>query len=150
MYEKYYEARVNEGVPFPAPLSAGSDRAPFEEYLGITIEECTRTSTVLTMPFKVKLAQAKGLMHGGAIGSLAHSALAVAIKAQLPDQNDIEIIAISLRFLNPVRGGAVRAEAKISEMNERDIQGEVIVFNEKGEKAATLTAAYRKNRAKVQ
>ena len=147
MYERHYEAQVQEGEPFPVPLPAAAERAPFEEYLGLTIEECTRVKTVLAMPFKVKLAQAKGFLHGGAIASLAHSALAVAIKARLPDQNDIEILAMSLRFLNPVRGGVVRAVATIAEMNDRDIQGEVTVYNDKGEKAATLTAAYRKNRA---
>jgi uncharacterized protein (TIGR00369 family) len=148
MYEKYYETPVQEDEPFPAQLTDQVACAPFEEYLGMRIEEASRDRTVLSLPFKTKLAQAKGLMHGGAIASLAHTTLAVAIKTQLPEGNDIEIITFSLRFHLPVRGGVVTACGRVTEMNEKDIWGEVLVYNDKGEKTATFSAAYRKNRVR--
>jgi len=148
MYEKYYDAPVREGEPFPAPLSRDIACAPFEEYLGMKIEESGRDRTVLTMPYTVKLAQAKGLMHGGAIASLAHTTLAVAIKTQLPAGSDIEILTFSLRFHVPIRSGLVRASGTIVEAGEKDIRGEVLIYTDKGEKAATFSAAYRKERAR--
>lgn len=147
MYQKYYELPVREGQPFPAPLSDQVACAPFEEYLGMRIEEAGRERTVLSMDFRTKLAQSKGFMHGGAIASLAHSTLAVAIKTQLTEGNDFEIITFSLRFHGTLNGGTVKAHARIVDLNERDIIGEVQVFDQRGGKAATFTAAYRKNRA---
>lgn len=148
MYERYYETPVKENEPFPVKLTDEVACAPFEEYLGMKIEEASRDQAVLSLPFTTKLAQAKGLMHGGAIASLAHTTLAVAIKMQLPEGNDIEIITFSLRFHLPVCGGVVSACGKITEMNEKDIWGQVLVYNDKGEKAATFSAAYRKNRVR--
>ncbi|HEX5772908.1 MAG TPA: PaaI family thioesterase [Geomobilimonas sp.] len=148
MYEKQYEIPVNETGPFPATLTDQIACAPFEEYLGMKIDKSDQSGTDMSMPFNVKLAQSKGLMHGGAIASLAHTTLAVAIKKQLPVGSDIEIITFSLRFHLPVRGGMVRASGKVVEETERDIRGEVLVYNCHGEKAATFSAAYRKERAR--
>lgn len=148
MYEKQYDMPVNEIGPFPATLTDQIACAPFEEYLGMKIDKSDQSGTDMSMPFNVKLAQSKGLMHGGAIASLAHTTLAVAIKKQLPVGSDIEIITFSLRFHLPVRGGTVRASGKVIEETERDIRGEVLVYNCHGEKAATFSAAYRKERAR--
>ena len=148
VYEKQYDIPVNEAGPFPVPLTDQIECAPFEEYLGMKIEKSDRSGTEMSMPFNVKLAQSKGLMHGGAIASLAHTTLAVAIKKQLPVGNDIEIITFSLRFHLPVRGGMVRASGRVIEETDRDIRGEVLVYNCHGEKAATFSAAYRKERAR--
>lgn len=148
MYEKSYEIPVVEGAPFPATLTDQIACAPFEEYLGMKIEPSESGCTEFSMPFKVKLAQSKGLVHGGAIAALAHTTLAVAIKKQLSVASDIEILTFSLRFHQPIRGGVVRASGKIVEETEKDIRGEVVVYNSRGEKAATYGAVYRKDRAR--
>lgn len=148
MYEKYYDIPVKEEAPFPATLTDTIACAPFEEYLGMKIEASAPGSTELSMPFMVKHAQSKGFMHGGAIAALAHTTLAVAIKKQLPAGSDIEIITFSLRVHLPVRGGTVRAVGKIVEESDKDIRGEVLVYNAKGEKSVTYSAVYRKDRAR--
>ena len=79
--------------------------APFEEYLGIHIEEASAGRAVLSMPFLVKLAQGKGLLHGGAVTSLADTAVAMAIKTVLPEGSHFATTELSLAFHAPVRSG---------------------------------------------
>lgn len=148
MYEKYYELPVAAGEQFPVLLNDKVACAPFEEYLGMKIEIAEPGTTKLSMPFNVKLAQSKGFVHGGAIASLAHTALAVALKKQLPVGSDIEILTFSLRFYQPVTGGTITAVGKILEEGDKDIRGEALVYNSKGDKAASYSAVYRKDRAR--
>lgn len=112
--------------------------APFEEYLGMRIEEAKGGRAVLTMPFRVKLAQGKGLMHGGAVTSIADTAVAIAIKSMVPEGTDFVTVEMSLKFLTPVKEGTVRAEARATPLGERKIGGEADIYN-----GATKVAEFR-------
>ncbi|MBU5612485.1 PaaI family thioesterase [Geomonas azotofigens] len=103
--------------------------APFEEYLGMQVEEAKDGRAVLTMPFKLKLAQGVGLMHGGAITSLADTAVAMAIKSILPEGSDFVTVDLHLKFFAAVREGSVRAVARAIPKDERKIVGEAEIFN---------------------
>ena len=69
MYEKLYETAMAAGEPVPFRIPEWIACAPFEEYLGMVIEEAASGRSVLSMQFMVKHAQGKGLMHGGAARS---------------------------------------------------------------------------------
>lgn len=103
--------------------------APFEEYLGMHIEEPKDGHACLSMPFKLKLAQGKGLMHGGAVTALADTAVAMAIKSMVPEGTDFVTVEMNLKFLAAVREGVVRAEARAVRQSERKIAGEADLFN---------------------
>ncbi|KAF0221535.1 MAG: thioesterase superfamily [Geobacteraceae bacterium] len=143
MYDKVYEEPMIEGVPLPFELPAWIACAPFEEYLGMRIEEASGGRAVLTMPFRVKLAQGKGLMHGGAVTALADTAVAMAIKSILPEDTHFVTVEMGLKFHAPVRGGTVRAVAKVVERDERNIRGEAEVFDANGVKVATFHSVFR-------
>lgn len=143
MYEKIYEMPMpGEGDP-PFQLPAWIACAPFEEYLGMRIEEAENGRAVLTMPFLVKLAQGKGLMHGGAMTSLADTAVAMAIKSLLPAETHFVTMELSLKFHAPVRSGTVRAVATAVQRDERTIAGQAEIFDEEGVKAATFQSVFR-------
>ncbi len=146
MYKRVYEEPMTEGAPLPFDLPQWIACAPFEEYLGMRIEEAKDGRALLTMPFKVKLAQGKGLMHGGAVTALADTAVAMAIKSILPEDTHFATVALDLKFHAPVRGGTVRAEARVMERDERNIKGEAEVFDEKGVKVATFTSHFKVKR----
>ncbi|HEX9022845.1 MAG TPA: PaaI family thioesterase [Geobacteraceae bacterium] len=146
MYKKVYEESMIEGAPLPFELPAWIACAPFEEYLGMRVDEACDGRAVLTMPFKVKLAQGKGLMHGGAVTALADTAVAMAIKSLLPEDSHFATVALELKFHAPVRGGTVRAEARVTERDERNIKGEAEVFDENGVKVATFTSHFKVKR----
>ncbi len=146
MYEKAYDEPMTEGAPLPFELPAWIACAPFEEYLGMRIVEAAEGRAVLTMPFKVKLAQGKGLMHGGAVTALADTAVAMAIKSLLPEDSHFATVEMGLSFHAPVRGGTVRAIARVTERDERTIRGEAEVFDEKGTKVATFHSLFKVKR----
>jgi acyl-CoA thioesterase len=57
--------------------------APFEKLLHIKVVEAANGWAVLTMTFLIDFAQGAGLMHGGALVSLADTAVVMAIKSLL-------------------------------------------------------------------
>ncbi|HEY6873292.1 MAG TPA: PaaI family thioesterase [Geobacteraceae bacterium] len=146
MYERVYEEPMIEGVPLPFQLPGWIACAPFEEYLGMRIEEVAEGRAVLTMPFKVKLAQGKGLMHGGAVTALADTAVAMAIKSMLAEGTHFVTTELSLTFHAPIFGGTVRAVAEAHREDERTIRGNAEVYDEKGVKAATFASVFRVKR----
>jgi acyl-CoA thioesterase len=149
MYESIYEHPIAKGTPLPFSLPDWIALAPFEEYLGMRIEEANDGRAVLTMPFRAALCQGAGLMHGGAVVSLADTALAMAIKSLLPRGTHFATIEMTLKFHAPVRWGTVRAIAEVGERNDRDIAGQVEVVTEEGIKAATFRAIFRVKQEKL-
>jgi acyl-CoA thioesterase len=143
VYKKVFEEAMNEGAPLPFELPAWNVSAPFEEYLGIRIEEAADGRALLTMPFKVKLAQGQGLMHGGAVAALADTAVAVAIKSVLREESNFVTTDLSLSFHAPVRGGTVRAKALVERRDERTFVGTAELFDEKGIKIATFHSTFK-------
>jgi uncharacterized protein (TIGR00369 family) len=143
MYESQYLFPVTRGEEPPFTLPAWVACAPFEEYLGMTIQEATEGRALLTMPFQVRHAQGKGLMHGGAVTSLADTAVAMAIKSLLPEGSHFVTTELSLRFHAAVTGGGIRAEASTSWLDERKIEGVAEVFDDQGVKVATFTSRFR-------
>ena len=146
MYENAFERPMVAGEPLPFALPAWIAPAPFEEYLEMRIEEAAGGRAVLTMPFKVKHAQGKGLMHGGAVTALADTAVAMAIKSLLPEDTHFATVELNLQFHAPIRSGTVRAVAVAAFRAERTIEGEAEVFSEEGVKAATFRSVFKVKR----
>ncbi|MBJ6723226.1 PaaI family thioesterase [Geomesophilobacter sediminis] len=140
MYEKLYEQTIDPNqIPFELPEWIAC--APFEEYLGMTIEAAEAGRAVLTMPFKIKLAQGAGVMHGGAVTSLADTAVAMAIKSLVPEGTDFVTVEMTLKFLAAVHEGTVRAEARATRLDERKITGAADIFSGT-EKVAEFSAFF--------
>lgn len=143
MHESHYSLPVVKDAPLPFRMPDWVALAPFEMYLGMNIEEAADGRAVLSMPFRVAHCQGAGLMHGGAITSLADTALAMAIKTLLPEGTPFATIEMSMLFKNPVRWGTIRGIAEVTDRTERDITGTVAIVNEDGVTAATFQARFR-------
>lgn len=137
---------MQKDAPLPFSLPAWIALAPFEEFLGMRIDETGKGHAVLSMPFTAAHCQGAGLMHGGAVVSLADTALAIAIKTLLPEGTHFATIDMSLKFHAPVRWGTVRACASVTGKTGKDICGEVAVMTEDNVKAATFQAVFRVKR----
>lgn len=124
-------------------LEGWIDSAPFEDLLQMKIERAEQGHAVLTMPFTVKHAMGAGLMHGGALTSLADTAVAMAIKSLLPAGTHFATIDLKARFLGPVSRGDVRAEARVSGPQGRDFSGEATVFDHEGEEVFHFSSTFR-------
>ncbi|QEM68887.1 PaaI family thioesterase [Geobacter sp. FeAm09] len=141
-----YSQPIAKDAPLPVHLPDWIALAPFETYLGMSIDEAGDGRAVLSMPFRVAHCQGAGLMHGGAITSLADTALAIAIKTLLPEGTHFATIEMSMTFKHPVRWGTIRGIAEVTGRNERDITGAVAIVDETGVTAATCTAHFRVKR----
>ncbi|MBW1849179.1 MAG: PaaI family thioesterase [Deltaproteobacteria bacterium] len=104
--------------------------APFEQLLNMDIVRAENGSAVLKMPFFIDLAQGAGLMHGGALVSLADTAVVMAIKSIVSPQTHFATISLDTKFLYPVKQGIVTAEAKVISHQGNILKGHSIVYNE--------------------
>ena len=148
MYEKLYDIPMAAGRELPFQLPGWVACAPFEEFLEMTIVEAGEGRALLTMPFRVKHAQGKGLMHGGAVTSLADTAVAMAIKSLLPEGTNFVTTELSLKFHAPVHGGGIRATAAAEQLDDRSFRGVAEVCDQEGVKVATFTSLFKIPRSK--
>jgi uncharacterized protein (TIGR00369 family) len=117
--------------------------APFEDFIGLTIEAAAGGEARLTLPFRVCLANGGGVMHGGALVSLADTAVAMAIKSILPAGTTFATTALETRFLAPVKGGTVVAQARVHGPVGRIFRGEAELRDESGAIVARFHSEFR-------
>ncbi len=139
------EERNEEGATGPHlfAMEGWISTAPFERLLHMEIVDAADGRAVLTMPFLVDLAQGAGIMHGGALLSLADTAVVMAIKSLLPPGTHFGTISADARFLYPVRQGTVIAKAQVTGQQDRTLTGEATVFNEEGRPVMEFLATFR-------
>jgi uncharacterized protein (TIGR00369 family) len=119
------------------------DTAPFENLLGISIEEAREGRAVLSMPFVVNLAQGGGFLHGGALTTLADTAVAMAIKSLLPEGTVFATTDLQTKFLAPVKEGRVTAAASVTGPEGRTFSGEAVVADETGREVVRFSSVFR-------
>ena len=145
MHDPAWEKPMDPDAPRPFSLQGWVDLAPFERTLGMAIRSASNGEAILTMPFTVKLAQGMGLMHGGAITSLADTAAAIAIKTLLAPDTRFATVRLQMRFLAPVTRGTItaRAAADTAKGKERTFLGRVQVVDEEGKTVAKFSSEFR-------
>lgn len=116
--------------------------APFEQLCELEIVSAAEGEALLRMPFKIKHAQGGGLLHGGAITTLADTAVAMAIKSRVPGGTRFATIDLTTRFLAPVSRGPVEARARISRWDGRDLAGEAQVTDATGQVVAEFSSRF--------
>ena len=98
----------------------------------MTIHEAADGKAVLSMPFLFDLAQGGGLMHGGALVSLADTALVMAIKSLVPPDTPFVTASFEARYLRPFDRGTATAKAHVHHHEGRSFLGVAMVFDEDG------------------
>lgn len=81
--------------------------------LGIEILEYTDGSSILKLPFDKKLTQPFGIMHGGALFSLADGACALAILSTMKEIKPFVTAEMKINYLEPVNSGDTFAYARV-------------------------------------
>jgi uncharacterized protein (TIGR00369 family) len=117
--------------------------APFERLLRMDILEALNGRAVLTMPFLIDYAQGAGLMHGGALVSLADTAVVMAIKSILPSGTHFATISLMSKFLYPVKCGIVTAVAEVLQPEERTLSGRATVYNDKKKEVLEFESVFK-------
>ena len=145
MYNPDWEKSMDPEAPLPFTLDGWVDLAPYERTLGMTIQSFGEGNATLTMPFTVKLAQGKGILHGGAITSLADTAAAIAIKTLLPEETHFATVSLETRFLAPVSRGVVTACAGAgpAEEKNRTFRANVTIRDQDGKDVANFSSVFK-------
>ncbi len=120
--------------------------APFEKLLGLDIVEAKDGRSYLTMPFMYQLAQGQGMAHGGAIVTLADTAVAMAIKSRLPPDSRFGTISLNAEFLGPVTQGVLTARAEVTPVENRQVQGYAEVTDDDGRPVMRFSAVFKLGR----
>jgi uncharacterized protein (TIGR00369 family) len=97
----------------------------------------------LRMPFLVDFAQGGGLMHGGALVSMADTAVAMAIKSVIPAGTQFVTVSLRAEFLHAVKLGVVTAKAKATCQGGSKWKGEASVYNEAGRVVLEFSSVFR-------
>lgn len=124
-------------------LEGWIDSSPFEKLLGLRVERADAGQALLTMPFTVKLANGGGVMHGGAMTTLADTAVAMAIKSLLPPGTTFATTELTTQFVAPVLAGLVTAHAEVSGPDGRIFHGKCVLRGERDEVYANFTSVFK-------
>jgi acyl-CoA thioesterase len=116
--------------------------SPYYRLLGMEVREIKGGESRIKMPFKRDLTHPYGIAHGGAIASLADSAVAMALIDLVDPRDRITTIEFKINFFASVEGGELEAHAKIIHKGSKTAVGDVVVVNEKGKLVAKLVATY--------
>lgn len=141
LYSDPDEPRQPEVVQFE--LEEWIDGSPFERLLGVQILRAEEGQAHLSLPFTLKLSNGGGVMHGGALTSLADTAVAMAIKSLLPPGTVFATTDLSMKFVAPVFEGQVHAYARVQATGVRTFSGECELLGEADEVYAHLTTVFK-------
>jgi acyl-CoA thioesterase len=119
-----------------------ANSSPYHRLLGIEATEIREGESRIQMLFKQELTHPYGIVHGGAIASLADSAVAMALISLVEPKDRITTIEFKINFFVPVSKGELKAHAKIIHKGSKTAVGDVEVINEGGELVAKVMATY--------
>ncbi|HIJ69017.1 MAG TPA: PaaI family thioesterase [Deltaproteobacteria bacterium] len=143
---------MGKGLEQKVPPATGPHRfemnqwiscAPFERLLNMTIVEACDGRATLTMPFLMDYAQSAGLMHGGALVTLADTAVAKAIKSIIAPLSHFVTTELESRFLLSVTKGIVTAKAEVVSREGRRIKGKATLYDEEGRAVMEFCSTFK-------
>ncbi len=119
-----------------------ANRCPYYQLLGMKVTEIKKREARIEILFKQKLTHPYGIMHGGAIASLADAAVAMALSSLIEPNDRIATIEFKTNFFVPINKGRLTAHAKIIHKGSKTAVGDVEVTNEEGKLVAKTIATY--------
>lgn len=116
--------------------------APYYQLLKISLEEIDEGFARFRLPFQRELTQGFGIIHGGAIATLADTAVAYALLTLVQPGEKVATAEFKINYLSAVTAGDLIGEARIINKGQKLALGEMEVKNEKGKIIAKGLATY--------
>lgn len=108
-HRKVAAMAAHPDVPSAEALLAA---APFAVVLGVALTRAGPDGVRASLPWSARLCTVDGVLHGGALMTLADTAGAVCAFLNLPAGAATSTVESKTNFFRAVRGGTVRAEAR--------------------------------------
>jgi acyl-CoA thioesterase len=120
-----------------------SNPSTYYGHLGMYVEELGEGASRMQMSVDDRLFNAGGVVHGGALASIADAAIAAALST-LVDLNREKMFTVEMKvnYMAPIRDGEIVAEARIIQRGKSVAVGESSVYNSDGRLAAKAIATY--------
>ena len=118
------------------------DHVPFAKLLGIQVDSVEPGHAVLSMTLRDEHMRNDAIAHGGVIATLIDSAMAIAIMAQLAENEHTVTVDLTIHYLRPVSAGTARASARVVRAGRRVITVSAELFDGEGKLAATAISTY--------
>ena len=114
----------------PPDLDALVDLMPFAAHLGVRVEEADANRAVATLDHRPELCTAAGVLHGGALMSLADSLGAVVTFLGLPEGATTATITSTTQMFRPVTSGTVRAVATVVHRGRTTVTAQTDLYDD--------------------
>ncbi len=124
-------------------LRRAVEGAPYYQLLGLTLEQIDPGFARFRMPFKRELTHPYGIVHGGAIASLADTAVAFALMTLIQPGERVTTVEFKINFFSSVDRGEMIAEARIADKGMRLAVADMEVRSGDGDLIAKGLATYR-------
>jgi uncharacterized protein (TIGR00369 family) len=112
---------------------------PFAGLVGIEVEAAAAGEVQGTLAWSPERTTAAGILHGGAIMSLADTLGAICSFLNLPPDADTATVESKTNFFRPVRAGHVRGTARPLHVGRRFIVVQTDVADDEGRRVAQVT-----------
>jgi uncharacterized protein (TIGR00369 family) len=112
-----------------ADLDALIALMPFAGHLGLVLDEADASRVVIRLDWAPHLCTSGGVMHGGALMSLADAAGALVAFLGLPEGKTTATITSTSHMFRPVSGGTVRAVAVPVHRGRTTVTAETSIFD---------------------
>ena len=123
-------------APGPGDLAA---MMPYAVGLGLTVEEASSECVRASLPWAAGLCTAGGIMHGGALMSLADTAGAICALLNLPDGAGTATVESKTNFFRAVREGSARAISRPLHVGRSFIVVQTDVEDDRGKRVGQTT-----------
>jgi len=123
-------------------LRRAVESAPYYQLLQINVEQLDVGFARFRMPFRKELTQAYGVVHGGAIATLADTAVAFALMTLIQPGERVLTAEFKINFFSAVNSGEMFGEARVVHKGGRMVAADMEVKNEKGQLIAKGLATY--------
>jgi len=123
-------------------LRRAVEAAPYYQLLQITLEQIDRGFARFRMPFRKELTQVYGVIHGGAMATLADTAGAFAVMTLIRPGEKVTTAEFKINFFSAVTGGEMFEEARAVYTGKRLVVADMEVKDENGKLLAKGLATY--------
>jgi uncharacterized protein (TIGR00369 family) len=123
-------------------LRRAVEMAPYYQLLQISLEQIDTGFARFRMPFRKELTQAYGVVHGGAIASLADTAVAFALMTLICPGERVTTAEYKINFFSAVNSGEMIGEGRAVYTGKRLVVADMEVKDEKGKLIAKGMATY--------
>lgn len=118
------------------------ESAPYYQLLQITLDQIDVGFARFRMPFRKELTHPYGIVHGGAIASLADTAVAFALMTMIQPGERVTTVEFKINFLSSVHNEEMIGEARIVNKGRSLVMADMEVKNKDGKLIAKGLATY--------